>query len=131
MEKETTVQGSCAVCRKCYLLANGRCMFGGPYQGYVWQDGTIYGLDKNMEKFKSVTPDEFDKFIENYPRHLEIDVYRVPEPPLQSWNDFSLGDWPESVVASASIDDDSALDNFRIVDNYSRPMKQTNWKIKQ
>jgi len=41
---------------------------------------------------------EHKAFVNAYPRRLEVDVYRVPEPPVVTWNDFTLGNWPDSVV---------------------------------
>ncbi len=51
-------------------------------------------------QMKRVTHDEFHDFINNYPNKLEIDIVHFCEPPLKQYNDFSLGNWPESVVAS-------------------------------
>jgi hypothetical protein len=49
---------------------------------------------------KKVTRAEHDAFLAAYPRKLERDVVRFFEPPLIQHNDFTLGKWPESVVAS-------------------------------
>jgi hypothetical protein len=49
---------------------------------------------------KSVTKEEFEVFVKAYPRPLEFDVAAMFEPPLCTYNDFTLGDWPASVVAS-------------------------------
>jgi hypothetical protein len=48
---------------------------------------------------KPVTRDEFEQFVTTYPRVLERDVARMAEPPVVTYNDFSLGNWPESIVA--------------------------------
>lgn len=52
---------------------------------------------------KAVGKDEFDAFIAAYPRPLDINVSGISEPPTKSYNDFTLGNWPESVVASVSL----------------------------
>lgn len=49
---------------------------------------------------KEVTREEFNEFLKNYPRSLEVDVCGIYEPPCISYNDFELADrWPYSVVA--------------------------------
>lgn len=49
---------------------------------------------------KSVTYEEFNEFLINYPRSLIRDVYGVGDPPCITYNDFELADrWPYSVVA--------------------------------
>lgn len=52
---------------------------------------------------KKVDKNAFNSFINNYPKKLERDVYGVCEPPLITYNDFSKGDWPESIVASTYL----------------------------
>jgi len=47
-----------------------------------------------------VTKEEFKHFINNYPNKLIKDTYMICEPPVLTWNDFTKGDWPISVVAS-------------------------------
>lgn len=47
--------------------------------------------------------EEYERFIRDYPRKLERDVFGAYEPPLITWNDFALGkSWPASVVAYES-----------------------------
>lgn len=46
------------------------------------------------------TEEEHRAFIASYPRPLDIDVLRIVEPEQIQHNDFTLGVWPESVVAS-------------------------------
>ncbi|PZQ99227.1 MAG: hypothetical protein DI533_00525 [Cereibacter sphaeroides] len=48
---------------------------------------------------KEVGKDEFDAFLASYPRQLVRDVYGAGEPPMVNYNDFTLGEWPESIVA--------------------------------
>lgn len=63
--------------------------------------------------YKKVTKEEFRKFIEDYPRRLERDVYRVCDPPLISYNDFEMADrWPYSVVAKTFAYEDKPGDYF-------------------
>jgi hypothetical protein len=52
-----------------------------------------------------VSKEEFERFLATYPRKLERDVARMCGPPLVSYNDFTLGNWPQSVVASHSFAD--------------------------
>lgn len=53
-------------------------------------------------KTRTVDKEEFDAFLKGYPRPLDRDVVRFCEPPQIQYNDFSLGDWPKSVVASTN-----------------------------
>jgi hypothetical protein len=55
-------------------------------------------------KSKRVTEAEFAAFLKVYPRKLEADVYAIPEPPWVQYNDFTLGNWPESIVAEKCTD---------------------------
>jgi hypothetical protein len=57
---------------------------------------------------KSVTVDEFEQFILAYPRQLSRDVAQFCEPPVVTYNDFSLGKWPGSVVARHTFIDCTA-----------------------
>lgn len=42
-----------------------------------------------------------DAFITAYPNPLERDVYRAFDPPLVTYNDFSIAPkWPDSAVAA-------------------------------
>ena len=52
-----------------------------------------------MRALREVSREQYLEFRLNYPRKLERDVYSVAEPPVVTDNDFTLGDWPESVVA--------------------------------
>jgi hypothetical protein len=47
---------------------------------------------------------ELQAFVAAYPRALVVDVYRVPEPPVVTWNDFSLGVWPQSIVCGKVLE---------------------------
>lgn len=51
------------------------------------------------KRWQSVGEAEYKAFVESYPRPLDSDVCRIYEPPLASLNDFTLGKWPESMVA--------------------------------
>lgn len=55
-----------------------------------------------MSEKTTVTEEEFDAFVEAYPRPIRRDVNGTCEPPLITYNDHSLGAWPECVVASCS-----------------------------
>jgi len=68
-----------------------------------------------MQNDKSVTKDEFEKFISEYPNALRKHTVAFYDPPLVTWNDFSLGEYPEkSVVAYAKLNEDGALYDFYI-----------------
>ena len=49
--------------------------------------------------YVDATPEEFKAFIDAYPRPLTRSISGIYEPPLATFNDFTLGDYPESVVA--------------------------------
>ena len=53
---------------------------------------------------KEVSKKEFDDFIANYPRKLEVDYFME----WYSYNDFTLGD-KDSIVAMESDDFDGAF----------------------
>jgi hypothetical protein len=62
----------------------------------------------NMSNKKQVTKEEFDQFISSYPNTLETDVAQMFEPPLKTWNDFTIAPkWPDSVVAFSKLYDGS------------------------
>jgi hypothetical protein len=65
---------------------------------------------------KSCTEEEFTAFLKAYPRKLERDVNQIYEPPLVTFNDFTLGAWPQSVVAGHSFEGRDSL-------------KPAHWKI--
>ena len=72
-----------------------------------------------MEKFKKVSKEEFKKFIEEYPNELKTDIARICEPPLLSYNDFTIADkWPDSIVAKVillSYMDEDMEDEYKIL----------------
>ena len=51
-------------------------------------------------KKRTVTEAEMRAHIAAWPRPLARDVAYMYEPPVVTFNDFTLGPWPESVVAS-------------------------------
>lgn len=53
-----------------------------------------------MVQMTSCTEAQMYAWVKAYPRKLTVDVYAVAEPPYVTFNDFTLGDWPDSVVAS-------------------------------
>jgi hypothetical protein len=57
---------------------------------------------------KSVTRDEFEQFVTTYPRVLDRDVAMMAEPPVVTFNDFTLGNWPESIVARHTFESPSS-----------------------
>ncbi len=63
--------------------------------------------------WKQVNKEEFKQFLASYPRHLDVDVTGICDPPLITYNDFTLADcWPYSVVAKTYAYDDSPDDYF-------------------
>jgi hypothetical protein len=64
---------------------------------------------------------ELEAFVASYPRPLVKDVFGAFEPPLLTYNDFTLGAWPDSVVASVMLNEDSypAADGSKIPNTYS------------
>lgn len=76
----------------------------------------------NYIEYKEVDKSEFDSFIKSYPNKLVRDVYGAFEPPLITFNDFLLGDWPDSVIAyykdcKASIFPDEPIEYFVMLEN--------------
>ena len=71
----------------------------------IMPDDKVFYTAKPVHK--RVSKEEFDRFIENYPRPLTYDVTGICEPPAVSYNDFKLANrWPYSIVASTHIYDD-------------------------
>lgn len=60
-----------------------------------------------MVGFKVVSKEEFQNFVKNYPNVLDWNVTGICEPPLGSHNDFTLGNWPESMVTKVILMDGS------------------------
>ena len=89
------------------------------------KENKFYTAKRNIVK---VSEQEFIDFINNYPRHLDRDVYAVCEPPSITYNDFELANrWPYSIVASTHMFSDDPNDyyyyppeerEFRILKNY-------------
>ena len=48
---------------------------------------------------RPVSKEEFMKHVKDWPRPLVRDVYAVCDPAVISYNDFTYGDWPDSIVA--------------------------------
>lgn len=51
-----------------------------------------------MADLVKVTRAEFDEFIKNYPRRLDKDFFMD----VYTWNDFTRGWWPYSIVAKVN-----------------------------
>lgn len=58
-----------------------------------------------MSEWKDVTREELDAYVKTYPRRLERNVTRICDPWMVNYNDFTLGNWPESMVARYSEGD--------------------------
>lgn len=73
--------------------------------------GTDYYLVEPI--FKKVSKTEFNNFLNEYSRKLNVDVCGISDPPLISYNDFKLADrWPYSIVAQTLVYDDNPGDYF-------------------
>ena len=57
------------------------------------------------KKWKQVTKEEFNNFIKSYPANLAFDTTGICDPPLSSYNDFSRGNWPDSMDAKLNRND--------------------------
>ena len=86
------------------------------------------------KQYKDVTKQEFDEFIASYPRHLERDVCGICEPPAVSYNDWEIGWWSRSIVASTMLYSDNPKDSYyepedkrvyQIVTNYEDLRKES------
>lgn len=63
-------------------------------------------------EYKKVTKEEFTTFISNFPTELETDIYAVCEPALITYNDFSRGPWPQSIVARTWLYDEQPGEHY-------------------
>lgn len=86
------------------------------------------------KQFKDVTKQEFDEFIASYPRHLERDVCGICDPPAVSYNDWEIGWWSRSIVASTVLYSDDPKNSYyepedkrvyRIVTNHEDLRKES------
>ena len=63
--------------------------------------------------FQKVAKSDFDTFIAFYPRKLERHLVTFGEPPLLMFNDFTIGKYPESIVAGKYCrEDDGGQDEY-------------------
>lgn len=69
---------------------------------------------KTEPQTKEVTKQEFIDFCNFYPRPLTRDVCGISDPPAVSYNDFEIGWWPLSVVASTHLYTDNPEDLFYV-----------------
>lgn len=92
-------------------------------------------INATIEKrYKQVTKQEFDEFIASYPRHLERDVCGICDFPAVSYNDWEIGWWSRSVVASTMMYSDDPKNLYyepedkrvyQIVTNYEDLRKES------
>jgi hypothetical protein len=67
------------------------------------------------EQKRKVTETEMLDHIQAWPRPITPDRLMTFEPPLVTFNDFTLGRWPECVVASCTMSEsDRPSGNFTI-----------------
>lgn len=79
-------------------------------------------MNFSPDDFIETDATNFKQFVDNYPKKLERYVSQIVDPPIVSYNDFSRGNYPDSVVAHFSssggnpdnIYDDTPC-NFRIL----------------
>lgn len=74
----------------------------------TWPENNVEAEKPKAPELRPATQAEFEAFVSNFPRHLERDVICFCEPPLVQYNDFTLGNWPASVVASHRFEDREA-----------------------
>jgi len=66
---------------------------------------------------KQVDKETFEKFVLNYPRNLDKDVFYACDPPLVSYNDFIRAPyWPDSIVAT------QVGDVYKILEDINAPV---------
>lgn len=53
---------------------------------------------RTKSPWKRVSKEEFYAFIKAYPNKLDFDTTGICDPPLSSYNDFSRGMWPDSMI---------------------------------
>ena len=94
---------------------------------------------KTEPQTKEVTKQEFIDFCNSYPRALIRDVCGISDPPAVSYNDFEIGWWPLSVIASTRLYADDPKDYFytpaeerfySIVTNYEELYKEAQMLLK-
>jgi len=79
-------------------------------------------------KLKSCTKEEFFEFVKNYPRKLSFNTTGICEPPFSSYSDFTLGEYPDSIVASCFRNDylkNEGDHDFKILDEGSSDATRT------
>ena len=69
---------------------------------------------KTEAQTKEVTKQEFIDFCNSYPRDLVRHVCCISDPPAVSYNDFEIGWWPLSIVASTHAYGDNPKDYFYV-----------------
>lgn len=77
-------------------------------------------------RFTTVSLKKFRKFIDEYPRPLVRDVSSIFEPPIVTYNDFTLGKWPDCVVGKYSVDNEQYAILDMDIKNDSSSEKETN-----
>ena len=55
------------------------------------------------ERWSEVTPAEFEAFLRDYPRKLEVDPPLIHLADYREWSDPALGKWPDNAVAITSM----------------------------
>lgn len=66
----------------------------------------------DWQKLKAVTKEEFDAFIAQYPRPLTRHLTTICSPEQLSYNDWTLGIWPTSVVAYYFVGDPPGAEHY-------------------
>ena len=57
-------------------------------------------MSKFTDNYKEVTKEELINFVNSYHTKLHWDVYAINEPPIGTYNDFTLNKmWPDTIVA--------------------------------
>lgn len=79
-------------------------------------------------KMKKVSKEEFIEFLNKYPRKLEKHTSLIQDPHLVSFNDFSLGMYPETVVACYYLEDNT---DYKIRENAEEFIKKVKREIEE
>lgn len=88
----------------------------------------FYTIEK---EWKTVSKEEFNKFLKSYPRELEVDYFME----VYTYNDFELANaWPHSIVAKIITEYSDNLAEYQIVANYkdvfnSKTGYKRNWRV--
>ncbi len=87
------------------------------------------------EEYESVTEEELQEFIENYPRKLTEHTVNFHSPPITTYIDFEMGDAIDGIVAKEywGTDEEDDLwympenERYYILRNYEEVLRKRKW----